>query len=185
MSFKETYQRKKAERDQFVAALNPKSFDFQIATWFGSGLIIPAPGTWGTLGGLLFGIPLLILTNQLVVFITAIALFFIGLKSVERIEKKIDGHDPSFIVIDEVVAILLCLALIGTSNLYLTTPLIFLLFRFYDAKKPLLIGLADRKIKGALGVMIDDIVAAVFALITLWLILIIRVFTVWPILEGF
>jgi phosphatidylglycerophosphatase A len=185
MGFKETYQKKKIERDQFIAVLDPKSFDFQLATWFGSGLIIPAPGTWGTIGGMIFGIPLLLLTNSLVVFIVALILFFVGLKSVERLEKKLSDHDPSFIVIDEVAAILLCLSFIGTGNLLLTTPLIFLLFRFFDAKKPWLIGLADRKIQGAWGVMIDDIVAAVFALVTLWLILIIRVIAVWPILGGF
>lgn len=185
MGFKETYQKKKVERDQFIAALNPKSFDFQIATWFGSGLIIPAPGTWGTIGGMIFGVPLLILTNSFFVFIVAVILFFVGLQSVERLEKKLNNHDPSFIVIDEVAAILLCLSCIGAGDLLLTTPLIFLLFRFYDARKPFLIGLADRKIKGAWGVMIDDIVAAAFALITLWLILVIRVIAVWPGMEEF
>ncbi len=162
---------KKQERDKFIAALNPKSFDFQIATWFGSGLIIPASGTWGTIGGMIFGIPLLLLTNSLVVFITALILFFVGLKSIERIEKKLPDHDSSFIVIDEVVAILLLISQLPKDHLFIFTPFVFLLFRFFDAKKPWLIGLADRKIKGAWGVMIDDIVAAIFTLITYWVIL--------------
>jgi phosphatidylglycerophosphatase A len=168
MGFKETYQKKKVERDQFIAALNPKSFDFQIATWFGSGLIIPAPGTWGTVGGMIFGVPLLILTNSFFVFIVAVILFFVGLQSTERLEKKLSDHDPSFIVIDEVAAILLGLSFLPHIALAYTIPLIFILFRFFDAKKPWIIGLADRKIKGAWGVMIDDILAIIFALGVLW-----------------
>ena len=175
MGFKETYLAKKSERAQFIAALNPKSFDFQLATWFGSGLLIPAPGTWGTIGGMVFGIPLLFLTNALVVFIAGIILFFVGLKSVERIEQKIGGHDPSFIVIDEVAAILLLISLIPHSNTELIPALIsflgaFILFRFFDAKKPWIIGVVDQKITGAWGVMLDDILAALFTYITYWII---------------
>lgn len=168
MGFKETYQTKRQERDQFIAALNPKSFDFRIATWFGSGLIIPAPGTWGTIGGMLFGIPLLILTNSFFVFIVGLILFYIGLKSTERLEKKLTDHDPSFIVIDEVAAIILAIAFLPKSSLLVTMPILFILFRFFDAKKPWLIGMADKKIHGAWGVMVDDILAAIFALFCLW-----------------
>jgi phosphatidylglycerophosphatase A len=171
IDIKHIYKTKKQERDKFIAALNPKSFDFQIVAWFGSGLIIPASGTWGTIGGMIFGIPLLLLTNSLVVFITALILFFVGLKSIERIEKKLPDHDSAFIVIDEVVAILLLISQLPKDYLFISAPLVFLLFRFFDAKKPWLIGLADRKIKGAWGVMIDDIVAAIFTLITFWVIL--------------
>ncbi len=175
MNFNEKYQTLKTERHKFITSLDTKSFDFRISTWFGSGLIIPAPGTWGTIGGMLFGIPLLLLTNSVVVFLISIVLFFVGLKSVERLEQKSGGHDSSFIVIDEVVAILLCLSIMGKDDLYFTTPLIFILFRLFDAKKPWLIGMADRNIKGAWGVMVDDIVAACFALLIVWSILIIRV----------
>lgn len=176
MGFKEIYQKKKVERDQFITALNLKSFDFQLSTWFGSGLLIPAPGTWGTIGGLIFGLVLWSLTNGFFVFIASVILFFMGLQSVERLEKKLDNHDPSFIVIDEVAAILLILSFnslmiawmgsLGGGGHFPTivNTVTFLLFRYFDAKKPGYIGVADRNIKGAWGVMMDDIVAALYTI---------------------
>ena len=105
----------------------------------------------------------------MVVFLTALVLFFIGLKSVERLEQKLDSHDPSFIVIDEVAAILIVISVapfLGSGFFAGEILISFLLFRFFDAKKPWLVGLADRKIAGAWGVMMDDIVAAIFAILS-------------------
>ncbi|OFW89296.1 MAG: hypothetical protein A3B66_00335 [Alphaproteobacteria bacterium RIFCSPHIGHO2_02_FULL_46_13] len=159
-----------------MAALNPKSFDFQLSTWFGSGLLIPAPGTWGTIGGLIFGLILWSLTNGFFVFIAAVILFFMGLQSVERLEKKLKNHDPSFIVIDEVAAILLILSFnslmiawmgslgVGGHFPTIVNTVTFLLFRYFDAKKPGYIGVADRNIKGAWGVMMDDIIATLYTI---------------------
>jgi phosphatidylglycerophosphatase A len=168
---KKSIQRQRESRQRFINAVNLKSPECLIATWFGSGLIIPASGTWGTLGGMIFGVPLLLLTNAWVVLITALLLFCLGLWCVQRIEKKLGAHDSSHIVIDEVVAILLCLSVLGnyaqsdTQFFISQIIIIFLLFRFFDAKKPLLVGWVDRKVKGALGVMLDDIVAAIFTII--------------------
>ena len=170
MNFSEKYDMQKANRDKFLSSLDQSSFDFQIATWFRTGLIIPAPGTWGTLGGMVLGVPLLILTNSAFVFLLGVILFFVGLQCVERIEEKLEDHDASFIVIDEVAAILMLIALLPSSFFIITMITGFLLFRYFDAKKPWLIGLADQKIKGALGVMADDVIAAIFALITFYLI---------------
>jgi phosphatidylglycerophosphatase A len=173
---KNIYQIKKGERRKFLASNDFKSFDMQIATWFGFGLIIPASGTWGTIGGLIFGVILIFYTNSYIVLLTALALFFIGLGAVERIEKKSGLHDPSFIVIDEVVAILICIALTPKAFFYVSLILVFILFRFFDARKPWLIGFVDRKVKGAMGVMMDDVIAAAFAIVSLWLLLFIGVF---------
>jgi phosphatidylglycerophosphatase A len=172
----EIYQLKKIEREKFIGALDKRTFDFQVATWFGSGLIIPASGTWGTIGGILFGIPLLLLTNSLIVLLTAIILFFVGLKSVEELEKRLPDHDSSFIVIDEVVAILICIALLPKDYLYLNLIIVFALFRYFDAKKPWIISYLDKNIKGAMGVMLDDIVAAIFSVLSLWLIIFVSIF---------
>ena len=171
-----SYQKKSVERDQFIKALNVKSYDFQLSTWFGSGLLIPAPGTWGTLGGMIFGLLLLYLTNGFFVFVTAIALFFMGLKSVERLEQKLNDHDPSFIVIDEVAAILFIISFnalmiawmgsLGVGGHFSTIvhSVTFILFRYFDARKPGYIGKADKDIKGAWGVMMDDIFAALYTI---------------------
>jgi phosphatidylglycerophosphatase A len=187
MIFKQKIERMRQERTKFIAALHPKSFDFQIATWFGSGLIIPAPGTWGTVGGMLFGIPLLLITNQLVVLIAAVVLFIVGLWSVSRLEKQLHDHDPSFIVIDEVVAILLGIsALVGTTfqEIWLEAVLLFIFFRIFDAWKPWPISWADRKIHGALGVMLDDILAVIIAIITYKILLILVMLTIIPDYYG-
>lgn len=178
MTLKARYQSDKIKRDAFIKQCNPRSFDFQIATWFGSGLIIPAPGTWGTLGGIIFSTILYFFTNPFILFLASIILFWVGLQSVKRIEEKLDNHDPSFIVIDEVAAIVFIMSLdfwlidwLWDNAIRGDIPAVilfisFLLFRFYDAKKPWLIGIADRKIKGAWGVMIDDLIAAIFTIIT-------------------
>lgn len=169
------YQTKKAERARFLTPLNIKSYDFQLATWFGSGLMIPAPGTWGTFGGFIFGLLLWYITNGFFVFVAAIILFFLGLQAVERLEEKLDDHDPSFIVIDEVAAILLILSFnslilswmgLGGHFTAITNVVTFLLFRYFDAKKPGYIGVADQEIKGAWGVMVDDLVAAIYTILT-------------------
>lgn len=173
---KEIYQIKKNERSKFLASNDFQSFDMQIATWFGFGLIIPASGTWGTLGGMIFGVVLILITNSFIVLLTALALFFMGLKAIERLEKKSGIHDSSFIVIDEVVAILICIAMLPKDYFYSSLIIIFILFRFFDAKKPWIIGLIDKQMKGAMGVMMDDILAACFAILSLWGLLTMAVF---------
>lgn len=174
MTLKEKIRLVKEERTKFMSGQNPLSVDFIISTWFGSGLIIPAPGTWGTVGGILFALPLLFIFGPAATFWTGVALFAIGIFCVSRLEKKLDDHDPSFIVIDEVAAIVMLIPLLpvtSTTTSFSITALLagFLLFRFFDAKKPWLIGLADRKIKGAWGVMVDDLVAAVFSFLCFYI----------------
>lgn len=178
MKFK-NFETVKNDRTKFLAALNPWSFDFQIATWFGTGLIIPASGTWGTLGGMIVALPLLFLTNSISILLMAAFLFALGFVCVSNIEKKLADHDPSFIVIDEVAAIFLLIGLISLSPQYLAGGeylIGFALFRFFDARKPWIIGVADRKLKGAMGVMVDDILAAIFAYIGCYAFFMVRIF---------
>lgn len=157
----------KDRRKSFIRQARPASWEFQIATWFGSGLLIPAPGTWGTLGGLLFGILLLSATSALVTGLVALALLAIGLLATRRIEERSAEHDSSFIVIDEVVAILLVLAALPVFSLLFVTAA-FLLFRLFDAAKPWPVNWLDRQIGGAWGVMLDDLMAGLYSLLILW-----------------
>lgn len=174
--FKASYAAKKIERDKFVNALDRKSFDFQIATWFGSGLLIPAPGTWGTLGGLIFGLILWHLTNGFFVFVIALLLFMLGLRVVQKLESNLSSHDSSFIVIDEVVAILLIISFNAIILSWMVIPkdswipllfniFTFALFRYFDSRKPGFIGTVDRRVTDEWGVMMDDIVAAVYTMV--------------------
>lgn len=154
------------KRNVFLTSTNQNSPAFIIATWFGTGLIIPSSGTWGTIGGMLVGVPLLTLVGPKIVLATALLLFIAGIWATQKLESQTNEHDASFIVIDEVVAILIVLGLLPTSP---TNALIgFVLFRLFDIIKPWPINWIDQKISGAWGVMLDDVLAALFAVATFY-----------------
>lgn len=161
-----------------------KSPLYWIATWFGCGLLKPAPGTWGSLATL----PLLIFVAQFthvgilapddqwpyvsftisfVHFPIILALFLIGIWVINRIESRSGIHDAPEIVIDEVVgmyiASLMALGPDWQMSLLAVIPA-FLLFRFFDIVKPWPIGWLDRRVSGGFGVMIDDVIAGLMAL---------------------
>lgn len=155
------------KRRTFLKSTRSASWEFQVATWFGAGLLIPAPGTWGTLGGLLFGLLLLAATSPLVTFIIACLLTGLGYLATKKIESRMSEHDSSFIVIDEVAAILFVLALLPVFTPFFVGAG-FLIFRFFDALKPWPINWLDKEIGGAAGVMVDDLMAALYTLLILW-----------------
>lgn len=136
-----------------------------LATWFGSGYLRPAPGTWGTVAGLPFAWGILHWTGPAVLIAAALALFGAGVWAADRFDALTDGHDASEIVVDEVVGIWLTLGLIG-----LVEPLTwiawgagFVLFRLFDIVKPFPIRLVDRAVGGGFGVMADDLLAGLLA----------------------
>lgn len=136
-----------------------------IATWGGCGLIRPGPGTWGTLGGLPFGIFILMFGGVPALVASIIILFAIGLWSAKHFEQMIREKDSGMIVIDEVVGI--WIAMIPCILTPLSIGLAFLLFRIFDIWKPWPISYLDKKFRGAAGVMIDDVVAGLFTAIIL------------------
>ena len=135
---------------------------------FGSGLIKPAPGTWGSLAGLFIGwlllqLPFAAISLLLATTITTLVSVF----AINQIERKTGIHDAPEIVIDEFAGqwiALLPLALTEFSFIDLASA--FILFRFYDIIKPWPIGWLDKRVSGGFGVMIDDLVAGLFAAIT-------------------
>jgi phosphatidylglycerophosphatase A len=144
---------------QFLFA-HPAHF---IAFGFGAGLAKKAPGTWGTLVALplffalqLFGVPI-------ITWLTIALLFGVGVWASAVAGKALGVADHGGIVIDEVVAFMLVLAI--TPKTWLWVLFAFLLFRFFDIVKPWPISLADKKIKGGFGVMFDDLLAALFAMV--------------------
>ena len=160
-------EKQRVSRAAFLEATQTTSWEFQLTTWFGSGLMIPAPGTWGTLGGALFGILLLATMSPLVVLIMAILLTIVGWIATQKVESQMSEHDSSFIVIDEVAAILFVYALLPVFS---ATFIIlgFIIFRIFDAAKPWPINWLDKQIGGAAGVMVDDLMAALYTLAILW-----------------
>ncbi len=136
-----------------------------LAFGFGVGLIPFAPGTFGTL----LAFPIFAFLDPRLdplawVFALA-ALFWVGVWATGRTGRALGVHDHGGMVFDETVAFLAVLFL--TPRTLLWQAFAFLLFRLFDILKPPPIGYLDRKLKDGLGVMLDDLVAALFALLCL------------------
>ena len=115
-----------------------KKLDFKnpatwVATWFGCGLMHPAPGTWGTLGGIPIGLIILALGGKIALLIAILLLFPVGLWAAKKFEEMTGVHDSSIVVIDEVVGI--WITLLATALTPLSIILAFGLFRFFDILK--------------------------------------------------
>lgn len=143
-----------------------------LATWLGSGLSPKASGTAGSLAALPFAFIIQYYVGSAALFTVAVAIFLLGCwASKEYMKYFPDNHDPKQIVIDEVAGMWLVLAALvpnphDTDTLWMLYIVSFALFRFFDAAKPFPISWADRNIKGAFGVMFDDVLAAICSIIT-------------------
>ncbi len=138
-----------------------------IATFFYSGHLRPAPGTWGSFAGICFCLLVLWLGNSQILLLCAIISFVIGIPATAYYGKHSGIIDDGRIVIDEAVAVMLLMCLVNYFDgltLFSYTILTFIFFRFFDITKPPPIGYFDRKFKTAFGVMFDDILAAIYAL---------------------
>jgi len=138
-------------------------------TFFYTGLSPKAPGTVGTLAGLVVGVVFLMLLPKSTLFSACFALCVVAVIEINKYEKKNNLHDPKEIVIDEVAGIWLVLVMIPGD--WISILLGFVFFRLYDILKPSIIGRVDKKVKGGMGVMLDDILAGFFAGITVLVIL--------------
>ena len=143
--------------------LNKREPFVWLASWFGSGFINPAPGTWGSLGALPFGVILYMFGGASGLAMAAFIITLIGLWSADKFDKAMDGHDSKMIVIDEVAG--QWIALLPAALNPALILIAFILFRFFDILKPWPISFIDKKVPGALGVMGDDIIAGLFAAI--------------------
>ncbi|MFP4097847.1 MAG: phosphatidylglycerophosphatase A [Alphaproteobacteria bacterium] len=132
-----------------------------LASWFGCGFIRPAPGTWGSLGALPFGLALYALGGVTALLIAVAIATIIGFMVADKFDKAMGGNDSSMIVIDEVVGQWIAL-IPAVTNPYLVF-VAFVAFRFFDILKPWPVSFFDKKIKGAAGVMGDDIIAGSYA----------------------
>lgn len=138
------------------------------ASWFGAGLLPGAPGTFGSLAA----VPLLLLFNHLgglyeggalVIFIAA------AIWSSHLSQKRLGRNDPPEVVVDEVAGFLLTLFLLPLTGL--TLGLGFVLFRLFDIVKPFPIRTLERKLSGGVGVVLDDLLAGVYANLCLRIVL--------------
>jgi phosphatidylglycerophosphatase A len=139
------------------------------ATWFYTGLIPFAPGTWGSIAAL----PFAALANSLGPLSSSlsIALMLIVSIPVSGMAAEIMRmEDPSSVVIDEVAGIFVTLFLIPVS--WMSVIIGFILFRIFDILKPFPVGLIDKKLHGGTGIVLDDVMAGIYANVGLRLILI-------------
>lgn len=130
-------------------------------TFFYTGLLPKAPGTWGTIAGAVLGIGILQYLGTETLFLSMVLLTIIAIKEIDKEEKESGIHDASEIVIDEVAGIWLAMAMSGATMIQIVLSILF--FRLFDIWKPSIIGRIDREVKGGLGVMGDDLLAGVFA----------------------
>ena len=159
-----------------------------------SGRSPKAPGTAGSALSVLLGLPILLYSAQ-TLFLLACLLGIIAVREIDKWEAYSGKHDEKWIVIDELVGVWLAMSILcyGNPSLWLTIDksagiwliistlwheghfvhimLAFVLFRVFDIWKPSIIGRVDRKLKGGLGVVLDDVlaglVAGVFSLVVL------------------
>ena len=127
----------------------------------GSGLLPYAPGTWGSIVGLLLGVAILSYFPTETLFLLTILITLFGIREINNYEEESNIHDDKRIVIDEIAGIWIALCFSGISPL--AAGLSFIFFRIYDIKKPSIIGRIDRDAPGGIGVMGDDLIAGVAA----------------------
>ncbi len=136
-----------------------------IATWFGAGLLPRAPGTWGSLAALPFAWVIAQAGGWIALAVATVIVFILGIWAAGQTAARTGIQDPGSIVIDEVAGQWLTLIPIAPDPLAYAVG--FVLFRIADIFKPWPASWADRKIKGGLGVMLDDMLAGGYALLAM------------------
>lgn len=137
-----------------------------IATGGGSGYLPKAPGTWGSLVGVLLWLLFHGMSPaQYGLLITG--LFIVGTIAAGAAEKIMDRPDPGLVVIDEIVGQMIALAAAPVNPAVIILGFAF--FRFFDILKPFPVGWLDSHIHGGLGIMLDDVAAGFYALLLLQL----------------
>lgn len=154
-----------------------------LAFGFGSGLSKKGPGTMGTLVAIPIYWLLQLYVPWIFIFALTLPLFFLGVWICNCVSRDLGVEDHGGIVWDEIVAFLMVLSFVFNHHyqkdgqdswglVFLAGALAFGLFRFFDIVKPFPIKHLEQKIPGGLGIMIDDLFAAIYALITfklLWM----------------
>ena len=142
---------------------------------FYSGYFKIYPGTFGTIISILILFPIFkfkILSFEIIISVFFF-LFFLSLYFIRRFSQFTNSHDSGIIVIDEFIGVYLIFIFydyIFINNDLITIILIFILFRFFDISKVFPANIIDKKMNNALGVLLDDIIAGVYTITTLYII---------------
>lgn len=137
-----------------------------LATWCGAGLLPRAPGTWGSLAALPFAWIIHGAFGGIGLAAAAALLFIAGLWSAGVFAAAAGIDDPAPVVIDEVVGLWLTLAPFEPDLAFWGAGFVF--FRIADITKPWPVSWAERRLPGGLGIMADDVLAALYAVAALY-----------------
>ena len=152
-----------------------------ISTFFYVGFLRPAPGTWGSLSGMVSAYVLLNTINLFTFWLILLFTILLGFWTTKHyIEHNSEKSDPSEVVIDEVIGQWIAVLPIGFTlkvtelsikELWIVWLWAFFSFRFFDIIKLGLVSWADN-LSGALGVLLDDILAGIAAGLTVTVLII-------------
>lgn len=150
-----------ANRDRGLGQIALKTPSGLLAFGFGSGLSPYAPGTAGTIAAIPFAIALKNL-DGFWFWLVLVTAFVLGVWVCGRVSEKMGVHDHGGIVWDEMVGYWLAVAFVPAQWEWLLAA--FIGFRFFDILKPWPIKQLDKNVSGGLGIMIDDVLAAIYTM---------------------
>ncbi|NIP18471.1 MAG: phosphatidylglycerophosphatase A [Xanthomonadales bacterium] len=150
-----------SERARSLALCTPDGF---LAFGFGSGLLTAAPGTMGTLAAVPFALMFTLLGGFSFWFLM-LALFLLGVWLCGRVTEQLGVDDYGGIVWDEMFGYWLAVAFVPMHWAWFVAA--FALFRFFDIVKPWPISEMENAFDGGLGIMMDDVMAALYTMVLL------------------
>jgi len=136
-----------------------------LAFGFGAGLSPRAPGTMGTIVAVFLYLLMAEFLSIYAYLVLIIVSFAIGIYLCGRTAKDLGVHDHGSIVWDEFVGYWITMFMAPVTWYWVLSG--FILFRLFDILKPFPIGWLDKKVEGGIGIMLDDVLAGVFAAICL------------------
>lgn len=138
----------------------PAKWALIVATWFGLGYSPTAPGTAGTVGAVLLYL-LLSGLHPIPYLAVWLALFALACTVAQKVQDGIGKADPQIVVIDEVLGYLIAMFMLPASAGYIIAA--FFLFRTLDIIKPFPASYFDREVDNGFGIVMDDVVAGIYA----------------------
>ena len=161
-----------------------KTFNYLFVTCFGVGSLRFAPGTLTSLVTTIFLYSLfhIVDLSSNIILIILLIIFIYSFHAVSEYIKYSDNKDPKEVVIDEFIGQSIPIYLFEVSHglskssqeVVLIYLYIFILFRFFDIKKPFPVNFFDKKFKNSFGVIIDDVIAGFYVVLTLIIFMVIK-----------
>jgi phosphatidylglycerophosphatase A len=161
-----------------------KTFNYLFVTCFGIGSFRYAPGTITSLITTVFLFSLFHIINlsSYIILITLLLIFIYSFYAVSNYIKDNDNKDPKEVVVDEFIGQSIPIYLYEVSHGTIKDPqeavlfylYIFILFRYFDIKKPFPVSFFDKKFKNSFGVIFDDVIAGLYVVLTLIIFMVIK-----------